>query len=335
MTDSKTHSSIPIRPGRRTTAALTGLLLAAAVSACASSGTITRAAGAAGGIPAADSTAPDTAGTTATPDAPATPASMSDDAYQAELTGISTALAPDFAAVLKAANADDLKTALGKLSDDAKGQQATMATNPPADASEADGKLSTALTSLADSADSTSQDVGSKVCTAGSATAELSRSDGAGAVRDAAAALTAANPRFKDTVGKFLPGPIADQTRQLANGKVLRHSSGPGSLEIDAADQDAVVTLTLTGSKTPTASIYVRAGHKATLSDIPGKTFDAYVSTGTDWDSTAAKFTRDCSFGKADDTFDFSSSDWSLQLTKQVGGNLSLTDLGPGDAPNP
>jgi hypothetical protein len=71
------------------------------------------------------------------------------------------------------------------------------------------------------------------------------------------------------------------------------------------------------------------------LTGVPGKTFQAYVSSGTDWDSASQKFTRDCSFGLADSTFDFSSSDWTLTLTKQVGGNLDLTELDPVQAPGP
>jgi hypothetical protein len=260
---------------------------------------------------------------------------MSSADYAVALTGVNTALGADYTAIVNASSEETLKDALAKLSGDATAELVAIPGNPPAEAADANGKLTQALNSLAAAASSTSDDVGSKVCTAGSAAAELTRSDGAGALRDAATALAAADPSYKDTVAKFLPAPIADQTRQLANGKVLRKSSGPGSLEIDSADEDAVVTLTITGTKTPTASIYVRANSKATLSNIPGKTFDAYITSGADWDSAAGKFTRDCSFGKADDTFDFSSSDWSLTLTKQVGGNLSVTDLGADDAPTP
>lgn len=321
-------SSITISPRRRTAASAAGILLAASLSACGSSGTI--GSGSSGGSAGGGSTDAAT-----TPSTPATSAAMTTDAYRLELTGINTALAPDFTAILGATTTDALKTALSKLSEDATDQESLMPENPPDAANLANAKLSVALKSLADSADSTSQDIGSKVCTAGSATAELTRSDGAVAIRDAATALAGVDPSYKDTVGKFLPAPIADQHRQLSNGKVLRGSSGPGSLDITASDVDSVITLTITGSKKPTASIYVRANSKATLHHIPGKTFDAYVSSGTDWDSAAGKFTRDCSYGKADDTFDFSSSDWSLELTKQVGGNLSMTDLGGDDAPTP
>lgn len=326
-------STITTRAGRGRGAALAGILLAASlgVSACSSSGTITGSSAGPAGPAANDS---GSAADTSAP-APTTSQGISSDAYQVDLTGISTSLAPDFTAILAASGNDALTSALQKLSDDAKAQQGSLPSNPPTDAVSTNQTLSSALSNLADAAESTSEDVGSKVCTAAAAEAELTRSDGAGAIRDAAKELAAANPAYKDTVGKFLPAPIADQTRQLANGKVLRHSSGPGSLEIDAADQDAVVTLTVTGSKTATASIYVRANSKATLSGIPGKTFDAYITSGTDWDSAASKFTRDCSFGKAGDTFDFGSSDWSLQLTKQVGGNLSMTDLGADQAPSP
>lgn len=322
-------SSTTIRPNRRTAAVAAGILLAAAsLSACGSSGTIRSASsgGTSGGV--AEST-------TTTPTQPPTTPAMSTADYSTALTGVNTALGADYSAILSASTDEQLKDALSKLSGDATAELVAIPDNPPTAAADANTKLTTALNSLATAASSTSDDVGTKVCTAGSAAAELTRSDGAGALRDAATALAAADPSYKDTVAKFLPAPIADQNRQLSNGKVLRKSSGPGSLEVDSADEDAVVTLTITGSKTPTASIYVRANSKATLSGIPGKTFDAYITSGSDWDSAAGKFTRDCSFGKADDTFDFSTSDWSLTLSKQVGGNLSVTDLGADDAPKP
>lgn len=323
-------SSITIRPSRRTAASAAGILLAASLSACGSSGTIT--AGGSGGSAGTSGGAATDAATT--PSAAPTPEAMTSDAYKLELTGINTALAPDFTAVLNATTNETLKDALSKLSEDASAQQSMMAQNPPTAAAAADSQLASALKNLADSADSTSEDIGSKVCTAGAATAELTRSDGASAIRDAVTALAAVDPTYKDTV-KFMPAPIEDQHRQLPNGKVLRKSSGPGTLEITASDVDAVITLTVHGSKSPTTSIYVRANSKASLHNIPGKTFDAYMSSGTDWDSAAGKFTHDCAYGKADDTFDFSSSDWSLELTKQVGGNLSMTDLGGDDAPKP
>jgi hypothetical protein len=248
---------------------------------------------------------------------------------------VSTQLAPDFQAVVNAESQDAVKTALGKLSQDAQSLSGGLPSDPPDALSAPTNQLSQALTSLSSSADTTSKDVGSQVCTSGSALAEFTRSDGAKAMRDAATALNAVNPAYGKAVAGFLPAPIADKNRQLANGQVLRHSSGPGSLTINNSGTDAIVTLTKVGTKTPVASVYVRASANTTLGDIPGNTFDIYVSSGTDWDSAAQKFTRQCSYQKTDSTWDFSSSDWTLTLTEQINGNLSVSTLNPGDAPNP
>jgi hypothetical protein len=281
-----------------------------------------------------DAGSSDTSAAVTTTSSPS-PTTMSSAAYAQSLTEINAELAPDFQAVANARTTDDVKTALGKLSTDAKTLSEGLPDDPPDSLSEPTTKLSEALDSLSSSASDTANDVGSAVCTSGSALAEFTRSDGAKALRDAATALNAVDPTYGKAVAGFLPAPIADQNRQLANGQVLRHSSGPGSLTVNNSGTDAIVTLTKVGTKTPVASVYVRANADTTLSDIPGSTFDIYVTSGTDWDSAAQKFTRECSFQKTDSTWDFSDSDWTLTLTKQINGNLSVSTLNPGDAPNP
>jgi hypothetical protein len=260
---------------------------------------------------------------------------MSAAVYGQSLSVVNTQLAPDIEGVVNAESQDAVKTALGKLSTDARGLSSELPSDPPDSLSAPNQQLSAALTSLASSADATANEVGSAVCTSAAALAEFTRSDGASALRSAASALSAVDASYGKTVAGFLPAPIQDKTRQLSNGQVLRHSSGPGSLTINNADTDAVITLTPVGKKTSVASIYVRAGDKTTLGDIPGETFDVYVASGLDWDSATQKFTRKCAFSKADDTFDFSSNDWTLTLTAQIGGNLSVSTVGAGDAPNP
>ena len=210
-----------------------------------------------------------------------------------------------------------------------------LPSDPPDNLSSATSQLSQALSSFSSSASHTADDIGSAVCTSASALAEFTRSEGAKAMRDAASTLNAIDPAFGKAAVAFLPAPIADQTRQLTNGQVLRHSSGPGSLTINNSGTDAIVTLTKVGTKTPVASVYVRANADTTLKNIPGSTFDIYVTSGTDWDSASQKFTRQCSYQKTDSTWDFSDSDWTLTLTEQIGGNLSVSTLNAGDAPNP
>jgi hypothetical protein len=317
------------RSGIRGGYALAGVLLAGSLAACGGGGS--KASSSSGQTDGAGSGGTSAAVTTSSP----SPTTMSSAAFAQSLTSVNSQLAPDFAAVVNAHNPDAAKTALGKLSTDAKTLSDGLPSDPPDSLSGATTQLSQALSSFSDSASKTADDLGSAVCTSGAALAEFTRSDGAKAMRDAASALNAIDPGFGKAALAFLPAPIADQTRQLGNGQVLRHSSGPGSLTINNSGTDAIVTLTKVGTKTPVASVYVRASANTTLSDIPGNTFDIYVSSGTDWDSASQKFTRQCSYQKTDSTWDFSDSDWTLTLTEQIGGNLSVSTLNSGDAPNP
>jgi len=146
--------------------------------------------------------------------------------------------------------------------------------------------------------------------------------------------LAAADPAYANTL-TFLPAPIQDQNRRLTSGTVLRRASGPGKLTIHTADEDAVITLTHVGSKTPVASIYVQSDSTQDLKGVPGSTFEAYIAYGSDWDSSAHAFTRNCAFSKADSKFDFSGSDWELTLYKVVNGNMEEIPVDPNQAPPP
>ncbi|MEY9889166.1 hypothetical protein ABIA31_002814 [Catenulispora sp. MAP5-51] len=263
------------------------------------------------------------------------PTTMSSAAYAQSLTAIGTELAPDFQAVANSHSTDDVKSALTKLSADAQTLSDGLPSNPPDPLSPSTTQLAQALRDFSTSANTTASDVGSAVCTSASALAEFTRSAGATSLRGVATSLNSVDPTLGKDLAGFLPAPIADQNRQLGNGQVLRHSSGPGSLTVKNSGTDAIVTLTKVGTKTPVASVYVRANADTTLSDIPGSTFDIYVSSGSDWDSASQKFSRQCSYQKTDSTWDFSDSDWTLTLTQQINGNLSVSTLNPGDAPNP
>ncbi|MEZ0109123.1 hypothetical protein ABH920_003133 [Catenulispora sp. EB89] len=322
------------RSPSRGACALAGVLLVASLAACGGGSSGTTTSNQYTDTNSSDTSAgSDSGGITATTSA--SPTTMSSADYGQSLSSVNSQLAPDFQAVVSAESQDAVKSALSKLSSDAQSLSNGLPTDPPDALSAPTSQLSQALSSLSSSANSTAGDVGSGVCTSASALAEFTRSDGAKAMRSAATALSAIDASYGKDVAAFLPAPIADQTRQLPNGDVLRHSDGPGSLTINNSGTDAIVTLTKTGTKTPVASVYVRANADTTLSGIPGEAFDIFVSSGTDWDSAAQKFTRQCSFSKTDKTWDFTDSDWSLTLTPQVNGNLSSSTLNPGDAPNP
>jgi hypothetical protein len=327
-------NSLISRSHTRGACALAGVLLAASLAACGggSSGSASNQYTDTG---SSDTSGGSDSGGITTTTTSASPTTMSSAAYGQSLSSVNSQLAPDFQAVVNAESQDSVKSALSKLSSDAQSLSNGLPSDPPDALSAPTTQLSQALSSLSSSADSTASDVGSAVCTSASALAEFTRSDGAKAMRSAATGLSAVDASYGKDVAAFLPAPIADKSRQLSNGQVLRHSDGPGSLTINNSGTDAVVTLTKTGTKTPVASVYVRANADTTLSGVPGDTFDIYVSAGSDWDSAAQKFSRQCSFSKTDKTWDFSSSDWTLTLTEQVNGNLTSSTLNAGDAPNP
>ena len=320
--------------------ALGGVLLAASLTAslaaCGGGSTSTTAAGQDTNTNTSDTSAGSGSGgaAAATTSSPS-PTTMSSQAYVQSLTSVNSQLGPDFQALANAESPDAAKDALNKLSTDAQSLSNGLPNDPPAGLSGPTDQLSKALSDFSTAASSTADDIGSAVCTSGAALAEFTRTDGAKSLRDAVAALNSIDPSYGKAAASFLPAPIADKTRQLPNGDVLRHSDGPGSLTINNSGTDAIITLTKTGTKTPVASVYVRANANTTLSDIPGQAFDIYVTSGTDWDSAAQKFTRDCSYSKTDKTWDFSDSDWSLTLTKQINGNLTSSTVNAGDAPHP
>ncbi|MFL6117519.1 MAG: hypothetical protein ACJ786_40130 [Catenulispora sp.] len=262
------------------------------------------------------------------------PPPISADDFKKRLQAVNAALGPDVTAVGKAHSVADISAALDKLAGDARAQVAQMPDNLPLNAASAGGELSAALRDLSSSASDEKKGAGSKVCAGGSAAAVLSRSDGAGHVRTAVQHLAAADPAYANTL-TFLPAPIQDQNRRLTSGTVLRRASGPGKLTIHTADEDAVITLTRVGSKTPVASIYVQSNSTQDLKGVPGAAFEAYIAYGADWDSSAHAFTRDCAFSKADSKFDFSDSDWELTLYKVVNGNMDEIPVDPNQAPPP
>jgi gas vesicle protein len=295
-------------------------------------GSTTHQAGAIGGaVGAATSSTPAPAPTTSTS---TPPPRMSVDDFKKRLQGINGVLAPDYDALSKAKTTNDITTALDKLSKDAQSQVGQLPDNPPENVDSATTEFADALKDLGSSADDEKQDAGSKVCAGSSAAAALSRSSAADHVRSAAGRLAAGDPAYTNIL-TFMPGPVQDQNRRLATGAVLRRSSGPGKLTVHTADQDAVITLTHVGSKTPVTSVYVRANSTTDLNEVPAATFDAYIAYGTDWDDAAHAFTRDCAFSKTDQTFDFSNNDWELTLYKVANGNMQEIPVDPNQAPPP
>lgn len=136
-----------------------------------------------------------------------------------------------------------------------------------------------------------------------------------------------------------LPAAGRERHRRLANGTFARSGSrtGEGRLQIENnGSLDAVVSLVRRGK--PAFGVYVRAGARFTVNRIDDGTYDAYFTTGADWDAGLGRFTRSCSFTRYQDTFPFRTTPttapgWSITLEQVAGGNARTSDVDPRNYP--
>jgi len=217
--------------------------------------------------------------------------------------------------------------------------------DPPTAVQSAHAALLDAVATLAtDLANAESAAAGGQVCAGSSATALISRSDGARQVRAAAAKVAAADPSHKYRVGGFMPPSQADRNQRLGNGTMIRSpTGGSGRLEIDnGGGNDTVVSMVRVGARTPVLTVYVRGGAKTNVGRIRDGTYRIFMTGGQDWDPALHVFTRNCNFQQFDNTFPFTttytangstSRGWKITLLPVVGGNASTSDVAPDNFP--
>lgn len=89
------------------------------------------------------------------------------------------------------------------------------------------------------------------------------------------------------------PGPL---DRRLETGTLIKDpGDDPGELIIDnQTDTDSAVTIAR--GQQAVGTIYVTKHTTATMRGIPAGEFDVFIASGTDWDPTAAGFSRSCTF---------------------------------------
>lgn len=272
------------------------------------------------------------------------PTGVAPAAYQEVLTGLDTALTPDLVAVSGAQTPAELSGALRTAGTDlATRRTALERIAPPVRASAAHAQLVTALVALGTDLDSLRADADRQVlCTGSSGGRRASAGNGAHLTRLATAALAAADPVSSYRVGSFLPAGQPDQTRRPDNGSIgPGRRGGYGKLTIEApASQDAVVKLTEGGARV--RNIFVRGGSSTTVDGLPDGHFDVYYTTGEDWDTDAARFTRNCSFSRFDSGVAFTTKHLStsiqyttyrLTLFDVAGGNATSVPVPPTDFP--
>ncbi len=131
-----------------------------------------------------------------------------------------------------------------------------------------------------------------------------------------------------------LPGP---QGPRPATGAVLvqQGRTGDGQLAaVNGGSTDAYVTVA--SGRQVIRGVYVRAGERTTISDVPDGTYDIYFATGSGWNEDIRGFTANRHATRYDDPFTFATTStqftsWTVTLTPVVGGNAQSSDL-PADA---
>lgn len=176
-----------------------------------------------------------------------------------------------------------------------------------------------------------------EICAGSSAVAQVTGSQSATYLREAAKAFGSAF-----TFGAWLPAPVAPQTRTLANGTMVKkgtlNGSGEFTINNSGGETDVVVSLVPNGAKVAAFTVYVSAGKTFKVKRVKDGSYQVYMATGVDWDAGVAGFTRSCEFEKFADVFDFKSTSrqyttWEITLKASVGGNADTDQVDPGDYP--
>jgi hypothetical protein len=282
-----------------------------------------------------------TATTETTAEAVVTTPPLDPASFQSALDAANKQLTDGINKLRQATTPKAVSTAADALATTVSSQASSLsALTPPEGAATAHRDLVDALSALEDDMTAVSSSADSRnVCTGGSASAELSRAEGAADLRTAITALGAADPAAKYRFGSFLPGPTKDQNRRKANGSyITRTTGGSGQLKIDNGNNvDTVVKLVKVGSKKAAVSVYVRGTKKVTTGRIKDGTYQVFTSSGADWDG--ARFTRNCQFSKFDSNMKFTTTSrqytiWEIGLKTRLGGNVSSSDVDPDTFPS-
>jgi hypothetical protein len=262
------------------------------------------------------------------------------------LTGLDATLASDFHHLGTARTPSGVSAAISTAeSDVSSGVSQLQSIVPPVPLETAHATLISALSSFSNDLSSAATAAGnSQVCTGSSATALISRASGAAQLRSAATQLTTADPAYPAKVGTFLPPATADTNRRLDNGTVVKGSTGSGLGTLNIANgggTDATISLVVGHSRTPAITVYIRRRSSYTMSSIDDGSYQAYVTSGRDWDRH--RFTRTCDFQKFDQPLGFTTTavangtqytTYHITLTPVAGGTATLSPVDPSQFPS-
>ena len=131
--------------------------------------------------------------------------------------------------------------------------------------------------------------------------------------------------------------------RRLANGRFLYSEprTGQAYLQIENGDRrDAVVTVRR--GNTTVFSVSVRRRSKVTVGGIGDGNYRVYYTHGSDWDTRAGSFSRDCRFERFVERARFKTTytptqlviqDWAITLHGTADGKAGTKDVDPSEFP--
>ncbi|MET7396845.1 hypothetical protein ABZS66_25515 [Dactylosporangium sp. NPDC005572] len=267
------------------------------------------------------------------------PEPLTATAYQTLLTEVDGLMGPAWQKVAAAKNQTSTAEAAQALAEAVKTSGPRFAdVTPPKEAAAGHEQIKRAFESLSSDFSALAGSVKSgKVCAGSSVVAQVSGSQSATYLREAVKAFGSAF-----TFGAWLPAPVAQQSRTLANGTMVKkgtlNGSGEFTVNNSGSETDVVVSLVPNGAKVAAWTVYVSAGKTYKVKRVKDGTYQVYLATGVDWDPGVAGFTRSCQFEKFDDTFDFKTTNnqyttWEITLKASVGGNADTDSVDPGDFP--
>ncbi|WVK80709.1 hypothetical protein KZZ52_43140 [Dactylosporangium sp. AC04546] len=267
------------------------------------------------------------------------PEPLTATAYQTLLTDVDGLMGPAWQKVVAAKNQTATAEAAQALAEAVKTSGPKFAdVTPPNEAAAGHEQIKRAFESLSSDFSALAGSAKSgEICAGSSAVAQVTGSQSATYLREAVKAFGSA---FK--FGAWLPAPVAQQTRTLANGTMVKkgtlNGSGEFTINNSGSPTDVVVSLVPNGTKVAAWTVYVSAGKTFKVKRVKDGTYQVYMATGVDWDAGAAGFTRSCDFEKFEDIFEFTTTSrqyttWEITLKASVGGNADTDTVNPGDFP--
>lgn len=263
--------------------------------------------------------------------------------YQAALTAADAALKSAFQALAAGRNpatTGDAATALSMAAQTEHGKLLGLA--PPAPVTAAHNQLTRALEQFTDMVSETAKDADVlRICAGVSAISKITNSEATTSLRAAVEALATADPANPYKVGSFLPATVAEQSRRLGNGTFVKKGTrnGEGQLKIENRGlSDTAVSLVPANTKASAITVYVTAGSNFTVNGVKDGTYQIFMTAGADWDQQIGGFTRNCSFQKFEDVFEFKTTSreatiWTISLKPVEGGNAPTDKVDPGEFP--